>query len=156
MELWLAIKFILGNKRKMIFPFMSVLVGIMSLVITLSLSKGGEELINNNLSSLGENRVLIGEDVLTKYDMEIIESYPFVQYALFPQGRIKEEGDIFIAYSRKALDKLNLNYLKDNEVIIDKSQYPKKEVGDIMSFNVNDKRRDFYVKDIKHNINNLS
>lgn len=148
MELWLAIKFILGNKRKMIFPFMSVLVGIMSLVITLSLSKGGEELINNSLSSLGENRILIGEDVLTKYDMEIIESYPFVQYALFPQGRIKEEGNIFIAYSKKALNKLNLNYLKDNEVIIDKNQYPKKEIGDIISFKINDQRREFYVKDI--------
>ncbi|MFK4785451.1 ABC transporter permease [Fusobacterium sp. MFO224] len=148
MEFWLALKMILGNKKKVIFPLLAVISGITALIITLSISRGGEMIINNNLSSIGENRIMIGGDSLSKRDMDMIENYPFVEYAMFPRARVKLEDTYFIAYSRKALKTLGLNNLRNNEIIIDKKQYKDKNIGDVLSISLNGNERRFIVRDM--------
>ncbi|MDP0506687.1 MAG: FtsX-like permease family protein [Fusobacterium sp. JB019] len=148
MEFWLALKMILGNRRKVIFPLFAVISGITALIITLSISRGGEMIINNNLSSLGENRIIIGGDSLSRRDMNMIENYPFVEYAMFPRARVRVDDVIFIGYSKKALKTLGLNNLKNNEIIIDKNQYKDKNIGDVLLLTINNFERKFIVKDL--------
>ncbi|MFA6708900.1 MAG: ABC transporter permease [Fusobacterium sp.] len=148
MELWLALKFILGNKKKAVFPLLAVISGITALIITLSISLGGKIIINENLSSLGGNRIIIGGDTLSKRDMDMVESYPFVEYAMFPGGRIEEDDTFYISYSKKALKTLNLKNLNKNEVIIDKNQYRDKHIGDTIELKINSYKRKFTVGDI--------
>lgn len=148
MELWLALKFILGNKKKAVFPLLAVISGITALVITLSISLGGKIIIDENLSSLGGNRIIIGGDVLSKRDMDMVESYPFVEYVMFPGGRIEEDNTFYISYSKKALRTLGLKNLNNNEVIIDKNQYKDKHIGDTIELKINSYKRKFIVGDI--------
>jgi len=148
MELWLALKLILGNKKKAVFPFLAVTLGITALIITLSISLGGKIVIEQNLSSLGGNRILIGGDTLSKRDMDMVENYPVVEYALFPGGRVKQDDTIFIAHSKKALKTLGLRNLNKNEVIIDKNQYKDKNIGGIIKLNVNSHERRFLIEDM--------
>ena len=148
MELWLALKFILGNKKKAVFPLLAVISGITALIITLSISLGGKIVIDQDLSSLGGNRIIIGGDTLSKRDMDMVESYPFVEYAMFPRGRVKEDNNIYIAYSKKALSTLALKNLNKNEIIIDKNQYRDKSIGDTLELKINSYGRRFLIKDV--------
>ena len=148
MELWLALKFILGNKKKAVFPFLAVTLGITSLIITLSISLGGKIVIEQNLSSLGGNRIMIGGDTLSKWDMDMVENYPVVEYTVFPKGRVEQDNNIFIAYSKKALKTLGLRDLNENEVIIDKNQFKDKNIGEIIKLNVNSYERRFLIEDM--------
>lgn len=130
MIFWFACKMLLGNRKRAIFPFLGVVGGITALIMSFSLGAGGERIISTNLSAIGSNRIMIGGQEMSIRDIQIIENYPFVEYALFPGARENSGNNIFIGYSQKALMALGLTTLGDREVILDKNQFPDKQPGD--------------------------
>ena len=87
MKFWMAFRFLKGNLERAAFPLMAVIVGAMSLVMTLSLGDGAKNIIDKDLSAIGGNRILVGGGSLSSKDLELIERMPFVEYAVFPEKR---------------------------------------------------------------------
>lgn len=148
MIFWFAYKMLMGNIKRAIFPFLGVVAGITALIMSFSLGAGGEKIISTNLSAIGSNRIMIGGQEMTQRDMQILENYPFVEYTLFPSARENDGNNIFIAYSKKALLSLGLQPLGDREVILDKNQFPDKEVGDRIDLVTDSGVRSFIVAGI--------
>ncbi len=146
MTFWLAYKMLFGNLKRAIFPFMGVLGGIAALIISLSLGAGGEKLISSNLMAIGNNRIVLGGDELGRRDIQILENYPFVEYVFFPEARRQTGDNIFRGYSKRSLLALGLNAnIGDREVIIDKSQFPDKKIGDNLEISIDGRRQVFIV-----------
>lgn len=155
MTFWLAYKMLLGNIRRAIFPFLGVLCGIISLIMTLSLGAGGENIINTSLSAIGNNRIMIGGNSFTQRDIEILENYPFVEYAMFPKAKYFVDDNIYIGYPEKVFEKLGLPHLNENEIVVDKNQFENTKVGDILELSVGMYRKKFIVKGIYEERNPL-
>ena len=146
MTFWLAYKMLFGNLKRAVFPFMGVLGGIAALIISLSLGAGGEKLISSNLMAIGSNRIVLGGDELGRRDIQILENYPFVEYVFFPEARRQTGDNIFRGYSKRSLLALGLNTnIGDREVIIDKSQFPDKKIGDNLEISIDGRRQVFIV-----------
>lgn len=146
MTFWLAYKMLMGNIKRAVFPFLGVLCGIISLIMTLSLGAGGENVINTSLSAIGDNRIMIGGNSFTQRDIEILENYPFVEYAMFPKAKNFVDDNIYIGYPEKVFDKLGLPHLLDDEIIIDKNQFEDVNVGDVLELSMGVYKRKFVVK----------
>lgn len=155
MTFWLAYKMLLGNKKRAFFPLLGVVCGIISLIMTLSLGAGGKEIINNSLSAIGDNRIMIGGSDFSKRDIDILENYPFVEYAIFPNARTTSENNIYIGYSKKAFSILGLNIPREREVVVDKNQFPNKKIGDIINLPVGNYNEQFKIVDIYEEKNPL-
>ena len=148
MKLWFAYKLLIGNWKRAIFPLLGVTGGVIALIMSLSLGAGGEKIISNDLSAMSDNRIMIGGANMDMRDMQIIEGYPMVQYAVFPEARIETEGNIFKGYSPKALAVLGLNQLNDREVILDKNQFPESKRGDKIRISINNREYEFIIRNI--------
>ena len=145
MIFWLAYKMLLGNLRRAIFPFLGVVGGISALVLSLALGDGGERMITTNLMAIGNNRIMLGGDELSKRDIQILENYPFVDYVFFPEARKYDGNNIFRGYSKKALMAMGLNSnLGNMEVILDKNQFPDVGIGDKNRINYRGWKKKFY------------
>lgn len=155
MTFWLAYKMLLGNIKRAIFPFLGVLCGIISLIMTLSLGAGGENIINTSLSAIGDNRIMIGGSSFSQRDIKILENYPFVEYTLFPKARNYIGDNIYIGYPEKVFDTLGLPRLNDREAIVDKNQFKDVKVGDTLEFFVGTYREKFVVKGLYEEKNPL-
>lgn len=147
MIFWFSYKILLGNLKRAIFPILGVIAGVTALIMALSLGAGGEKLISKNLFAIGNNRVMLGGELLNQRDINIIESYPFVEYAIFPEARIIDRNNIFIAYPPRALEKLGMRKLNDREVILDRNQFPDKKPGEEIELFLEDGIRSFIVID---------
>lgn len=145
---WISYKMILGNIKRALFPFLGVTAGIAALIMALSISDGGEKIISKNLSVIGDNRIMLGGTSMNQRDIKLMESYPFVQYAMFPEARVFENNNIFIAYPPKALQMLGFENLGDGEIIIDKTQFPEKKIDEKMDLFLANGRQNFIIKDI--------
>ncbi len=149
MIFWLAYKMLLGNLRRAIFPFLGVVGGISALVLSLALGDGGERMITTNLMAIGNNRIMLGGDELSKRDIQILENYPFVDYAFFPEARKYDGNNIFRGYSKKALMAMGLNSnLGNMEVILDKNQFPDVGIGERIELITEAGRKNFIVADL--------
>lgn len=148
MKLWFAYKLLIGNWKRAIFPLLGVTGGVIALIMSLSLGAGGEKIISNDLSAMSDNRIMVGGANMDMRDMQIIEGYPMVQYAVFPEARIETGGNIFRGYSPKALAVLGLNQLNDREVILDKNQFPESKKGDKIRVSINNREYEFIIRDI--------
>lgn len=149
MIFWLAYKMLLGNLKRAIFPFLGVVGGISALVLSLALGDGGEKMITTNLMAIGNNRIMLGGDELSKRDIQILENYPFVDYVFFPEARKYDGNNIFRGYSKKALMAMGLNSnLGNMEVILDKTQYPDVNIGDRIELLTESGRKNFVVADL--------
>ena len=115
--------------------------------MTLSLGDGEKNIINKDLSAIGGNRILLGDTTLTKRDLELMERLPFVEYAVFPEERVLINNTLFRGYSKKALLSMNLPILKDNEVVLDKIQFPNGKVGDTIDLETKLGKRKFTIRD---------
>lgn len=142
MELWVAIKLVLGNRARNLFPIVGVTIAVGALVMTLALGRGGRETIAKDLSAIGSNRILIGGE-FTERDLKIVETIPTVEYGLFPGAREKVGNFIVIGYPEKVLKRMELKIPRGREVILDRGQYPQIEVGDFIDIN----RRQYRVID---------
>lgn len=145
---WLATKLLLGNIKRAIFPYIGATAGVAALVVAFSVGAGGEKLISNNLMAIGENRLMLGGDEFTLRDAKILENYPFTEYTIFPEAREEENGNIFIGYSKRALNKLKLSNLREREVIVDKNQFPEKNIGDTIEVTIKNRYYRFKIVDI--------
>lgn len=132
MEFWVAIRLVMGNKTRNLFPAVGVMVAVSALVMTLSLGRGGREIIREDLQAIGQNRVLIGGE-FSKRELEIVENIPVVEYVLFPKAREGLGENIFIGYPEKLLKKMGLKIPKRDEIILDREQNPGIEVGEFLS-----------------------
>ena len=146
MRMFMAYRFLMGSRGKIIFPLSGVIISTMALIMTLSLGEGGKRIIEKDLGAIGKNRILVGGDNLGSKDLDIVERLPFVEYAMFPQERIVENGNIFMGYSKKALKVLGINYLRENEVVLDKSQNGNKELGEVIYLQTGRDKRQFKIK----------
>ena len=156
MIFWLAYKMLLGNLKRAIFPFLGVVGGIISLIMTLSLGAVGESIINTNLSAIGDNRIMLGGDELSKRDIQILENYPFVDYVFFPEARKYDGNNVFRGYSKKALMAMGINSnLGNMEVILDKNQFPDANIGDKIELITETGRKNFIVADLYEEKNPL-
>ena len=120
MSFWIAWKMIWENKRRSLFSLCGVLMGITSIIVIFSLAEGGKELIKSDLSTLAENRIMIGGENLAARDGEIIEDIPFVKYAFFPDARRDTGKLILTGYSKKSLTAMGYpSNLKKREILIE-------------------------------------
>lgn len=126
MELWMGVKLLLGNRKRGIFSLLGITGAVMGIIMTLSLGRGGREMIDSDLLAMGENRILIGGSTLTSRDLQMVEAMDFVEYGMFPESRVTIGEYVFIGYPKRALLKKGLKNLRLNEVIIDKNQMDKK------------------------------
>ena len=155
MIFWVAYKMLLGNIKRAIFPFLGVLCGIISLIMTLSLGAGGENIINTNLSAIGNNRIIIGGSNFSQRDIKILENYPFIEYAMFPEARSYIDDNIYIGYPEKVFNILGLPCLKEREIIVDKNQFKNVKVGDTLELFVGVYKDKFLVKGLYEEKNPL-
>lgn len=129
MRLWMAYRLLQGNKQRAMFPMIAVIMGVISLIMTLSLGDGAKNIINRDLSAIGSNRILLGGGVLSNRDLELVERLPFVEYAVFPEKRVLIGDTLYRGYSKKALNTMKLPILKENEVVLDKNQFIDSKIG---------------------------
>ena len=119
---WMAWKMIWENKKRSLFSLCGVLMGISSIIVIFSLAEGGKDLIKSDLSSLAENRIMIGGENLSVRDGNLLEDIPFVKYAFFPDAK-RDTGEIILTgYSKKSL--LAMGYpsnLKDREILLEEN-----------------------------------
>ncbi|WP_321327952.1 FtsX-like permease family protein [uncultured Ilyobacter sp.] len=119
---WMAWKMIWENKKRSLFSLAGVFMGISSIIMIFSLAEGGKELIKSDLSSLAENRIMIGGENLSVRDGKIIEDIPFVKYAFFPDAK-RDIGELILTgYSKKSL--LAMGYpsnLKNREILLEEN-----------------------------------
>ena len=155
LELWVAWKLLAGNWRRAIFSFLAVTGGVIALIVSFSLGAGGEKIISRDLLAMSDNRIVVGGSDLTMQDIKILEGYPMVQYAVFPEARRFENGNIFRGYSDHALVTMGLTPLRDREIIVDKKQFPNVKIGDTLSFSINGREYSFTVRDLYEEINPL-
>lgn len=148
MRFWMAWRFLIRNKSRALFPLGGVIIGAMALIMTLSLGSGGKKIIEKDLGVIGENRILVGGTSLTEKDKEIIERLPFVQYVMFPEMRSEIQGVLYRGYTSKGLITMGLPLLQDNEVILDEEQFQNIRVGDIISLETKNGKREFIIKDL--------
>lgn len=148
MKFWFAYKLLMGNWKRAVFPFLGVMGGVAALIMSLSLGAGGERIISNDLSTISENRIMIGGANMDMRDIEILESYPMVQYAVFPEARTVDGTSIFKGYPPKAISTLGLRQLQDGEIILDKNQFPDKKQGDFIKIFIDNREYNFLIKDM--------
>lgn len=148
MKFWMAFRFLKGNLERAAFPLMAVIVGAVSLVMTLSLGDGAKNIIDKDLSAIGGNRILVGGGSLSSKDLELMERMPFVEYAVFPEKRKLIGNKLYRGYSKKALSAMGLPILKENEVVLDKQQFLGAEVGTEIVLETELGKRRFIIRDL--------
>lgn len=148
MRFWMAFRFLKGNLERAAFPLMAVIVGAMSLVMTLSLGDGAKNIIDKDLSAIGGNRILVGGGSLSSKDLELMERMPFVEYGVFPEKRKLVGNTLYRGYSKKALKAMRLPSLKENEVVLDRNQFLDAEVGAEVELQTELGKRKFTIRDL--------
>lgn len=144
----MAYRFLTGNVMRALFPFVSVVVATISLVMTISLGDSAKNIIDSDLSAIGGNRILVGGGTLTKRDLQLIERLPFVEYGVFPEERALIDNTLFRGYSKKALKAMKLPSLKGEEVVLDKTQFLGKTVGSKIELQTDAGKRNFIVREL--------
>lgn len=148
MRFWMAFRFLKGNLERAAFPLMAVIVGAMSLVMTLSLGDGAKNIIDKDLSAIGDNRILIGGENLSYKDLELMERLPFVEYGVFPEERVLVGNTVYRGYSKKALKAMKLPVLKDREVVLDRNQFLDTKLGAEIELETALGKRRFVIRDL--------
>lgn len=148
MKFWMAYRFLTGNVLRAVFPLISVVTAATALVLTISLGDAAKNIIDSDLAAIGGNKILIGGGRLSKRDLQLIERLPFVEYAVFPEEREVENNVIFRGYSERALRAMGLPNLKIEEVVLDKTQFLDKSVGEKIQLQIGVGRKNFLVRDL--------
>lgn len=148
MRFWMAYRFLRGNIQRAMFPMTAVIIGVASLIMTLSLGDGAKNIINKDLSALGNNRILLGGGSLSSRDLELVERLPFVKYAVFPEKRALIGDVSYRGYSKKALRAMKLPNLKDSEVVLDKNQFLDAKIGAKIELETELGKKRFVIKDL--------
>ncbi|MGL6098290.1 MAG: hypothetical protein ACRC0G_01565, partial [Fusobacteriaceae bacterium] len=79
----LAWKMIRGSWQKYVFSFIGIILSVAVMVAITSLSRGGQKVIESNLSYLeGENMTVVSRNLGNKRDIKYLETLDFVNYAI--------------------------------------------------------------------------
>lgn len=148
MRFWMAYRLLQGNKQRAMFPMIAVIMGVISLIMTLSLGDGAKNIINRDLSAIGSNRILLGGGALSSRDLELVERLPFVEYAVFPEKRVLIGDTLYRGYSKKALSAMKLPILKESEVVLDKNQFLDSKIGTKIELETELGKKRFVIKDL--------
>lgn len=152
-ENWIAIKFILENRKKIIFSFFGILLATFIVFMSASLKHSITESVVKDLRMMGKNTILIGGDTLNSRDINFIQSIPDVDYCFYPDETKKEEEILFRGYPPELLKKMNLPDLRESDVILDSSQFRDKKIGDTVIFYIQKERKEFLIRGFYEELN---
>ncbi len=144
----LAGRVFLLNKKRAGIPLFISIMGISFLVTSLIFIEGGKKLIRTSPTVIGDNRVIVKGKFFTEKDLKLLENYPFVDYAVFPKAQILVNGNLYIGYPEKIFSILKLPTPRENEVLIDKSQFKNIEKNQVIDLEVGNYSKTFTVKDL--------
>lgn len=144
-EIYLAIKTIIRNKEKSFFSILGIMLGVATTVAILSISSGGKLIIENDLSSIGENRIIVKGTGAKLEDIYNIEKMPFVKFATIQGMGYEDSENKVIAYgiTEKMLEAKNIgNRLEKNDIYLeeDLAREKNKNIGDKFQININGRR----------------
>lgn len=107
---YLAWKSIIRNLNRAFFPIFGIMVGVASIVTILSISAGGKSAIEQDLSQIGENRIVVRGENPHPTDLDYLKSLEFVRYVeIVPVGVVVglEVGDGLDELTVTALNRYN-------------------------------------------------
>ncbi|MGL5351151.1 MAG: ABC transporter permease [Cetobacterium sp.] len=154
-ENWMALKFILENKKKIILPFLAIVASTVLIFLSITLKASITKTVEKDLRSMGKNSILIGGDSITSKDIVFINSIPDVDYYLYPDSFKEDEEILFKGYPNELLKKMNLPELRDRDIILDKTQFLNKRIGDRVVFYINGERKEFFLRGFYEELNPL-
>ncbi|MGL5988462.1 ABC transporter permease [Cetobacterium sp.] len=145
-ENWMAFKFIMANKNKMMFPFLAIAVSTAAIFLSLTIKMSIFETVQKDLRSIGKNTILIGGDYITDRDCRFIKSIPNVDYYFYADQFQKIDENLFKGYPKELLIKMKLPNLRKNDVILDSTQFKTEKIGDIITFYINSEKKEFLIR----------
>ncbi|MGL5583232.1 MAG: ABC transporter permease [Cetobacterium sp.] len=154
-ENWMALKFILENKKKIILPFLAIVASTVLIFLSITLKASITKTVEKDLRSMGKNSILIGGDSITSKDIAFINSIPDVDYYLYPDSFKEDEEILFKGYPNELLKKMKLPELRDRDIILDKTQFLNKRIGDRVVFYINGERKEFFLRGFYEELNPL-
>lgn len=145
-ENWMAFKFILENKKRIVFPFLAITVSTVVVSLSLIIRDAISKTVIGDLRNIGKNTILIGGDTISKEDIYFIKSIPDVDYYFFSDQTRKDGDFIFKSYSNILLEKMNLPQLRENDIVLDKEQFLDKKIGETIILKVKGESKEFLIR----------
>lgn len=152
-ENWIALKFILENKKKIMFPFLAIVSATFIVFMSAAIKGSIEKTVVKDLRSMGKNTVLLGGDKIGERDINFINSIPDVDYYFYSDQFKKEEGVLFKGYPKELLKKMKLPDLRERDVVLDKTQFPDKTLGETITFYVDKEPKEFLIREFYEELN---
>ncbi|MGL5203957.1 ABC transporter permease [Cetobacterium sp.] len=154
-ENWMALKFILENKKKIILPFLAIVASTVLIFLSIILKASITKTVEKDLRSMGKNSILIGGDSITSKDIAFISSIPDVDYYFYPDSFKEDDEILFKGYPNELLKKMNLPELRDSDIILDKTQFSDRKIGDRILLSINGERKEFFIREFYEELNPL-
>jgi len=151
----MALKFILENKKKVMLPFLAIVGSTLLIFISLTLNASITKTIGKDLRTMSKNSILIGGDIISESDIAFISSIPDIDYYLYPDQLKKDEEILFKGYPKGLLKKMGLPELRENDVILDKTQFQNKRRGETISFFIDGEKKEFLIRGFYEELNPL-
>jgi len=145
MSFWMAIRLMKGNKGRILFPFIGIMMGLTSLIAIFSLGEGGRSSIEQDLSLISRNSLTLRGEVSSK-EISLIEGLPMVAWVSVLSGAIDTPSMVLVPSTNKALNELMESRLKGNEILLDSSREKDYQIGDSLNINLGNRREKFLVK----------
>ncbi len=145
MGFWMAIRLIKGNRGRIIFPFLGMMLGLASLIAIFSLGAGGEKSINSDLSILATNNIVIKGEIGRK-DISFIERLPMVRNITIPQAILETSSMDLHGMTPRSLSIVGGSNLGKNEILLDKKVNIHQKIGDTIEIIFGGIRRRVRVK----------
>lgn len=153
MSFYKKYRIILKSKKRVIFSIISVIaLSVACFVVAISCRYGNKK-INSSILPLGENRIIIGGNNFSERDIKILENYPFVEYAVFPEAEITIDGLVYTGYSKKSFSFLGVNTPVGDEVVVDRDNFSEEKRENILDLSMGLTKNKFVIKDLYRNGN---
>lgn len=107
---YMAWKSIIRNMERAFFPIFGIMIGVASIITILSISAGGKRAIEQDLSQIEENRIVIRGENPHPTDLKYLETLEFVRYVEVIPGGVSvglEDGDGLDELTVSALNRYN-------------------------------------------------
>ncbi|MGL4876348.1 MAG: hypothetical protein ACRC30_17070, partial [Clostridium sp.] len=154
-ENWMALKFISENKKKIILPFLAIVASTVLIFLSITLKVSITKTVEKDLRTMGKNSILIGGDSITSKDIAFISSIPDVDYYFYPDSFKEDDEILFKGYPNELLKKMNLPELRDSDIILDKTQFSDRKIGDRILLSINGERKEFFIREFYEELNPL-
>lgn len=169
--LWMAVKLIWGNRGKAAIPIFGIATGISLVFVILAMGEGGRRTVRNDLSLLGENRIMVGPGgsrrakAFDMKDMKRIEGIPGVEYVHLMDNRMgattERGGRIEVTgYSPRAMESMEMEMvsgrgfpIESGKIIIDertaREEYGTTDVtGQTLAIQMGNRKREYVIQGV--------